>query len=296
MKIKIAAIVMALTAAASMRFGQTANTETDAQTGTVKATDTAQVSFSAKTNMTDTEVETATDAPQFTVEFELVFETEKETTAETETETVSEYVTEHETEFETTAPTEKERAEETTGPAESEAEPEPPKLTLSVTFEVSERSEKETDAETTAHVTEAETTAPVTETEPPVHETVAPETERIPETASSSTTAESSSTTAETETASDTMPENEPIPEAEFNIDYRISFARGYAESVDLNLDETAVGCWDNPITASAKSAYLERDIKSRINRYAKDGSIFDVWIWAEANTDGSFNIYIGYA
>ncbi len=303
MKIKVAAIVMALTAAASMKFGQTAHTETDAQTGTVNATDTAQVSFSAETNSTDTEVEAATDAPQFTVEFELVFETETETTTETETESVPEYVTEHEIEFETTAPTETERAEETTGPAESEAEPEPPKLTLSVTFEVSARSEKETDAETTAHVTEAETTAPVTETEAAAPETAlpdtvtkAPEAERIPEAASSSTTAESSSTPAETEAAPDTMTETEPIPEAEFNIDYWISFARDYAESVGLNLDETAVGCWDDPITASAKSAYLERDIKNRINRYAKDGSICDVWIWAESNADGSFDIYIGYA
>ena len=269
MKIKIAAIVMALTAAASMRFGQTAHTETDAQTGTVKATDTAQVSFSAETNMTDTEVETETDAPKFTVELELVPES----------------VTEHEIKPETTAPTETERAEETTGPAESEAEPEPPKSTLSVTFEVSVGSEKETDAETTAHVTETETTVPVTETE------TAP-----PETTSSSTTAESSSTSDEAEAVPDTMHETEPIPETEFNIDYWISFARDYAQSVGLNLDKTAVGCWDDPITASAKSAYLERDIKNRINRYAKDGSIFDVWIWAEANADGSFDIYIGYA
>ena len=287
MKIKIAAIVMALTAAASMRFGQTAHTETDAQTGTVKATETAQVSFSAETNSTDTEVEAATDAPQFTVEFELVPES----------------VTEHEIEFETTAPTETERAEETTGPAESEAEPEPPKLTLSVTFEVSAGSEKETDGETTAHVTEVETTAPVTEIETAAPETELPdpvttalETERIPEAEPSLTTAESSSTSDETEAAPETMPETEPIPEAEFNIDYWISFARDYAQSVGLNLDRTAVGCWDNPITASAKSAYLERDIKNRINRYAKDGGIFDVWIWAEANADGSFDIYIGYA
>ena len=92
------------------------------------------------------------------------------------------------------------------------------------------------------------------------------------------------------------MHETEPISETEFDIDDWISFARDYAESVSLNLDETAVGCWDDPVTASAKSAYLERDIKSRINRYAKDGGIFDVWIWAEANADGSFDIYIGYA
>ncbi len=285
MKIKVAAIVMALTAAASMRFGQTAHTETDAQTETAGVTETAQVSFSAETNSTDTEVEAATDAPQFTVEFELVPES----------------VTVHEIKPETTAPTETERAEETTGPAESEAEPDPPKLTLSATFEVSAGSEKETDTETTA--AEVETTAPVTETEAAAPETAlpdtvtkAPETERIPETTSSSTPAESSSTSAETEAVPDTIPETEPIPEAEFNIDYCISFARDYAESVGLHLDETAVGCWDNPIAASAKSAYLERDIKNRINRYAKDSSIFDVWIWAEANADGSFDIYIGYA
>ncbi len=153
---------------------------------------------------------------------------------------------------------------------------------------------EKTDNETTAPVTETETAPP--ETEPPVHETVAPETERIPEAESSSTKAESFSTSAETKAFPDTIHETEPISEAEFNIDDRISFARDYAESVGLNLDRTAVECWDNPITASAKSAYLERDIKSRINRYAKDGSIFDVWIWAGSNADGSFDIYIGYA
>ena len=137
----------------------------------------------------------------------------------------------------------------------------------------------------TSEKTDNETTAPVTETET-----------AAPETALSSATAELSSAPAETEAAPDTMPEPEPIPETEFNIDYWISFARDYAQSVGLNLDETAVECWDNPITASAKSAYLERDIKNRINRYAKGGSIFDVWIWAEANADGSFDIYIGYA
>lgn len=63
-----------------------------------------------------------------------------------------------------------------------------------------------------------------------------------------------------------------------------------------LNLDPTATACWDNPITAGAHCAYLERDIQSRLNRYANDDTILDVWIWAESRTDGSYNLYIGYA
>ncbi len=63
-----------------------------------------------------------------------------------------------------------------------------------------------------------------------------------------------------------------------------------------LNLDSTAVDCWDNPITAGAHCIYLERDIQNRLNRYAKDDTILDVWIWAESRSDGSYDLYIGYA
>lgn len=90
-------------------------------------------------------------------------------------------------------------------------------------------------------------------------------------------------------------PPVEPKPTA-FGIDHWITYAQNYARSVGLNLDPTATACWDNPITAGAHCAYLERDIQSRLNRYANDDTILDVWIWAEPRTDGSYDLYIGYA
>lgn len=50
-----------------------------------------------------------------------------------------------------------------------------------------------------------------------------------------------------------------------FNIDHWIAYAQNYARSVGLN-------------------------------RYANDDTILDVWIWAEPRTDGSYDLYIGYA
>ena len=90
-------------------------------------------------------------------------------------------------------------------------------------------------------------------------------------------------------------PPVEPTPTA-FNIDHWITYAQNYARSAGLNLDPTATACWDNPITAGAHCTCLERDIQSRLNRYAKDESITDVWIWAEPRADGSYDLYIGYA
>ena len=106
------------------------------------------------------------------------------------------------------------------------------------------------------------------------------------------------------------VPEPEPAPtpappaetpppasaESTFSIDHWIGYAQNYARDAGLNLDATAVDCWDNPITAGAHCTCLERDIQSRLNRYAKDESITDVWIWAEPRADGSYDLYIGYA
>ena len=86
------------------------------------------------------------------------------------------------------------------------------------------------------------------------------------------------------------------VSEPVFSIDQWIVYAQNYAKGAGLNLDPTATGCWDNPITAGAHCAYLERDIQSRLNRYAKDDTILDVWIWAEPRTDGNYDLYIGYA
>lgn len=96
-----------------------------------------------------------------------------------------------------------------------------------------------------------------------------------------------------------TPPVETPPPasaEPVFNIDHWLTYAQNHARSVGLNLDPTATACWDNPITAGAHCAYLERDLQSRLNRYANDGTILDVWIWAEPHTDGSYDLYIGYA
>lgn len=88
----------------------------------------------------------------------------------------------------------------------------------------------------------------------------------------------------------------EPEPEPAFDIDYWISYAKSTAVSLGLTLDNSATDCWDNPITAKPTCIYLERDINSRLNRYAKDGEITAVWIWYECVGTSSYLIYIGYA
>lgn len=77
---------------------------------------------------------------------------------------------------------------------------------------------------------------------------------------------------------------------------YWVSYAKSYAQGVGLALDSGAVYCWDNPITAGSHCIYLERDITNRLNRYSNDGSITQVWVWAEDRGDGSYDLYIGYA
>ena len=99
-----------------------------------------------------------------------------------------------------------------------------------------------------------------------------------------------------TEESTPPEPPKEEPTEPVFDIDYWISFAKSYAESIGLALDSGAVYCWDNPIDADAGCIYLERDIQSRLNRYAADADITDVWIWYEPVSADSYLIYIGYA
>ena len=91
-------------------------------------------------------------------------------------------------------------------------------------------------------------------------------------------------------------PESEPASESSFDIGYWISYAQDLAKSKGLKLDATATECWDNPITANASCIYLERDLNARLNRYAGDADITDVWIWYEDQGNGRYLIYIGYA
>lgn len=93
-----------------------------------------------------------------------------------------------------------------------------------------------------------------------------------------------------------TEPKPTPEPEPTFDIDCWISYAKSTAVSLGLTLDSSATECWDNPITADQGCIYLERDINSRLKRYAEDESITDICIWYECIGTGSYLIYIGYA
>lgn len=113
----------------------------------------------------------------------------------------------------------------------------------------------------------------------------------------SQTTATNRETTkAVVATKKETTTKKQTTTEKPFDINYWVNYAKNYAESIGLNLDSSATECWDNPINANTKCIYLERDIQSRLNRYAKDDDITDVWIWTKKVSGNSYQIYIGYA
>lgn len=166
---------------------------------------------------------------------------------------------------------------------------------------------KESSEESTAA---AGTESPAVETESAAAESKTTESQSPPaeETRSAQTESSKSVETQTTpppqaEQTEEMPPEEESTPQTaeeptvpEFDIQTWVDYAMGYAESVGLNLSPDATACWDNPITAGSHSLYLERDIQSRLNRYSRDGDITDVWIWAEKRSDGSYDLYIGYA
>lgn len=82
----------------------------------------------------------------------------------------------------------------------------------------------------------------------------------------------------------------------EFDINYWISYAQNYAQSIGLTLDETATECWDNPISANANNENIGTDIEGRLNRYKIIEGFTSVWIWAEKISDTQYEFYIGYA
>ena len=107
---------------------------------------------------------------------------------------------------------------------------------------------------------------------------------------------ETESPTEEPSAPATTEPEPAPEPVPAFDIDYWISYAKCTAVSLGLTLENSATECWDNPITVDQGCIYLERDINSRLKRYAEDESITDICIWYECIGTGSYLIYIGYA
>ena len=82
----------------------------------------------------------------------------------------------------------------------------------------------------------------------------------------------------------------------EFDINYWISYAQNYAQSIGLTLDETATECWDNPISANANNKNIGANIESRLNRYKNVDGFTSVWIWAELISDTQYELYIGYS
>ena len=87
---------------------------------------------------------------------------------------------------------------------------------------------------------------------------------------------------------------NDPTP-TPFNIEDWTQFAKNYGESIGLIYDEGTTGSWDTPITASASSKYLERDIKGYLDEYVRLGQTW-FCVWAEQRPDGKYSLYIGYA
>lgn len=161
---------------------------------------------------------------------------------------------------------------------------------------VAEKAAPEETTELAPKETETVTEAPKEEPAvPPVVER--PEQKPAPET--TATTVEApvepiyTVTTAEPPTTPKTPAE---AAEAEFDINYWISFARSYALQIGLEIDPTAVDCWDNPTTANADCIYLERDLTHRLDRYNRDDDITAVNIWAESLGNGNYLIYIAYA
>ena len=146
--------------------------------------------------------------------------------------------------------------------------------------------------------TEPTTTVKLTEDIKPSEATNTPEEKvvsQVEEIVISITSQHTECETTITEPIKEITPESE-TSKPEFDINYWITFAKEYAVSVGLTLESEAESCWDNPIGAGAHCIYLERDIKSRLNRYAKDKDITDVWIWAESTGNDCYDIYIGYA
>ena len=151
---------------------------------------------------------------------------------------------------------------------------------------------------TTTHPTEETTTTTSAVGEKftsPIEDTVSSTTPQLTEEETTETEPHKDEPKAETEPSKVTEPEPTEKP-APFDIDHWIACAMSCAESKGLVLSDTAVDCWDNPIRAGAHCIYLERDIQSRLDRYARDEDITDVCIWAEDTGNDCYDIYIGYA
>lgn len=186
--------------------------------------------------------------------------------------------------FEVSAPSSQETV--TTEPAQSTVPQESTAVSVSESTEIP----AERIAEPNPVETKPEISAPAKEKAPP---TVSSPTETTPPKASEP---EPPTEPMATQPQEPESPAEEEPTEPAFDIQTWIDYAKAYAESIGLRMESSAVDCWDNPIDAAADRIYLEWDICSRLNRYAADETITDVWVWYEAVGANSYLIYIGYA
>ena len=156
--------------------------------------------------------------------------------------------------------------------------------------------EKSTFAEETTQLPAAETGTEKVSKEPIFSQTTTANTEPKQDTHTQTEPPKSEKSEPEitTNTVSEVTTAVEQIEE--FDINYWISYAQNYAQSIGFTLDETAIECWDNPISANANNKNIGFDIESRLNRYRNDEGFISVWIWAEKISDTQYELYIGYA
>jgi len=106
---------------------------------------------------------------------------------------------------------------------------------------------------------------------------------------------EESVQTQPTEAAEKTPPKPTQEQTAAVDVSTYVEYAKSYAVSIGLALDDTATACWDNPITANASRSGIKEDFQSRLNRYKNTEGFTAVWIWTEKVSDSEYEIYIGY-
>ena len=89
-----------------------------------------------------------------------------------------------------------------------------------------------------------------------------------------------------------------PAPQPEeksFNMDYWLGYAKDYAVSIGLRLDENATDSWDTPIRCSSKTEdVLAAYIRDDLTYYKNEEGCTAVWIWAEQVGDGQYELFIG--
>lgn len=180
-----------------------------------------------------------------------------------------------------------------TEPAASETAVAETPETTAPTKTDSEETKSETSASVESKYPEQESMS-VVPTAKPVKKPIPTDTQETPNLPAEASQAETPTEIPET---AETPPESATAPpEAEFDVNYWVGFATAYAFQIGLEIDPTAMDCWDNPTTANADCIYLERDLTHRLDRYNNDEDITAVNIWAESLENGNYLIYIAYA